>query len=224
MSKTILSFVAVILTGGDPVPAHLATALPSSDLVIAADSGFHHAQTLGLEVDIVIGDFDSIDLDVDLGNAQLARYPADKDFSDLELALRHAAGRGATDLVVVGGGGGRLDHLLANVLVLAKAPAQVVWLTGKEVVHFVRNNKNLLGRRGDLLTLLPVCGDATGITTSGLRWELEEATLRFGSTRGLSNEFLDTVAQVSIRSGLVLAIHTTPFPTFGHTTSSPTLS
>ena len=194
--------------------------------MIAADSGFHHAQSLGLGVDVVIGDFDSIDPSIELGQSALVRFPTEKDFSDLELALRHAVEQGATELVVIGGGGGRLDHLLANLLLLANlgATVPVIWLTGREVVHIVSQSQTLYGQPGDLLTLLPVGGDATGITTSGLRWKLDEATLRVGSTRGLSNEFLDTEAEVSVRIGIVLAIHTTPFPTFGDTTSSPTLS
>ena len=89
----------------------------------------------------------------------------------------------------------------------------MVWLTGREVVHFVRQSQTLYGRPGDLLTLLPLGGDATGVNTSGLRWPLNDATLRFGSTRGLSNEFLESVAEVRVGIGLVLAIHTTPSPT-----------
>lgn len=204
-----MSFItAIVLTGGDPVPASLRHQLPPADLVIAADSGYHLAPTLGIDVDLVIGDFDSIDPGADLSRAEVVRHPPDKDHSDLELAFAAATGRNATDVVVVGGGGGRLDHLLANAAVIASHDrAKVTWLTGQERIHVVKGTETITGSAGDLVTLLALGGDAGGVTTRGLRYPLDRETLPFGSARGLSNVMLTSEATVSVASGVMIAIH-----------------
>ncbi|HJU80176.1 MAG TPA: thiamine diphosphokinase [Acidimicrobiia bacterium] len=203
-----MSFIAIVLTGGDPVPASLRHQLPRADLVIAADSGYHLAPFLGVDVDLVIGDFDSIDPELDLSRSEVVRHPPDKDHSDLELAFAAAAGRNATEVVVVGGGGGRLDHLLANAAVIASHDrATVTWLTGKESLHVVTGTRTITGLAGDLVTLLALGGEAGGVTTSGLRYPLDRETIPFGSARGLSNVMLATEATVSVDSGVVIAIH-----------------
>jgi thiamine pyrophosphokinase len=203
-----LSFTAIVFTGGDPVAPTLRHRLPRPDLVIAADSGYHLAQLLGIPVDLVIGDLDSIDADVDLGHTEVLPHPADKEESDLELALAAASARGATNLVVVGGGGGRLDHLLVNAAVIAGYRGGAVqWFTGAEIVYVVSGTQVIPGSIGDLVTLLAVGGDAHGVTTRNLRYPLDRETLRFGSARGLSNVMLTTDAEVAVESGVLIAVH-----------------
>src|ERR1700751_66999 len=118
--------VAIVLAGGDPVGAHLRSRLPDNALVVAADSGVHLAAILGLRVDIIVGDFDSADANVVADavarGATAERHPADKDATDLELALLTACREGARRIVVVGGAGGRLDHFLGNASGLAPPP------------------------------------------------------------------------------------------------------
>ena len=109
--------------------------------VVAADSGVHLAAPLGLHVDLVVGDFDSADpVVVDRAvadGALLDRHPAAKDATDLELALETAYVWGAERIVVVGGGGGRLDHLLGNLMLLAsprwRATAIEAWISDAHV-------------------------------------------------------------------------------------------
>lgn len=203
-----------MLTGGDPVPAALAPSLPRRDLVIAADSGLALAPLLGLTVDIVIGDLDSLDPTSPLGETEVIRHPTDKDRSDLELALDEARRHQTTSLIVVGGRGGRLDHLLANVATISTFPeAEVTWLTGEEAVYLVRTRRRIRGEIGDLLTLLPVGGEVKGVTVEGLHWPLDDADLDFGTTRGLSNLLVATEVTISVTQGTLLAIHTTDSPT-----------
>jgi thiamine pyrophosphokinase len=203
-----LSFTAIILTGGDPVAPTLRHRLPRPDLVVAADSGYHLAQLLSMRVDLLIGDLDSIDPDVDLSDTEVLRHPPDKEKSDLELAIDAASARGATNLVVVGGGGGRLDHLLANAAVIAAySEAPVQWFTGAEIVYVVSGTQVIRGSIGDLVTLLAAGGDARGVTTRNLRYPLDRETLPFGSARGLSNVMLTTEAEVTVESGVLIAVH-----------------
>jgi thiamine pyrophosphokinase len=190
--------------------------VPRDAFVIAADSGLHHAQALGARVDVVVGDLDSVDPDrlaraVDAG-ARVEQHPADKDFTDLELAVRAAVSHGADDVLVVGGAGGRLDHFLANVLVLAAdafAGVRVQALVGEARITVVRDRAELRGAPGSLLTLLPVGGAANGVRTKGLRFPLAGETLSPGETRGVSNEFVEPAAVVELDDGVLLAVQPT---------------
>ena len=207
---------AVVLAGGDPSPAAGAKRLPRGALVIAADGGLAQARSFDLTVDVVIGDMDSVDpaaLDrAAASGARIERHPPDKDATDLELALDHALAAGCGRVIVVGGGGGRLDHLLGNALVLARAEYEgtgIEWWTGRDRATVVRphNPLRVSGRVGDLLSLLPIGGDAVGVRTTGLRWKLDGESLESGSTRGISNELNAAQASISLEGGALLAIH-----------------
>ena len=207
------SEVVVVVTGGDPVdPAHL-PALEPGAFVVAADSGIDRALALGLRVDLAVGDFDSVDPDalrqVTEAGATIERHPAAKDATDLELALDAALVRRPRQIVVIGGHGGRLDHLLANALLLA-APAyatvDVVAQMGPARVTVVRSLALLHGEEGDLVSLVALHGGATGVTTEGLLYPLRGEDLHPGSTRGVSNELIDPQAEVRLRTGVLLVV------------------
>jgi thiamine pyrophosphokinase len=203
----------VVASSDHQVPRALVDLLPVPALVVAADSGLEHARSLGLRVDVVVGDFDSVDPDL-LDEARRAgvtieEHPAEKDATDLELALDAAVARGARRITVVGGAGGRLDHLLANTALLgASRFAGVVldaWLgTARLVV--VRDHATVTGKPGSLCTLLAVDGPARGVTTKGLKYPLSDDVLQPGSTRGVSNELVDTSAHVSVSDGTLVLV------------------
>jgi thiamine pyrophosphokinase len=203
----------VFAGGGEILPRSLASRLPAGALVIAADSGVEHAQHLGCPIDLVVGDLDSVDAEAleqaRVGGAAVDVHPAAKDFTDLELALAAARARSATTITVVGGYGGRLDHFLANVLVLASPALEGcsvdAWF-GETYLCVVRTEHELRGHPGSLCTLLPLGGVARGVTTTGLRFPLRDEDLLPGSTRGLSNVLLGESAQVAVRAGTVLSI------------------
>jgi len=204
---------ALVFAGGDPPdPERLARAA-GADLVIAADSGLGHARTLGVRVDLVIGDLDSIDpaeLDAAVADgAVVEQHPVAKDATDLELALDTAVERGATAIHVVGVAGGRLDHFLGNVLLLASpryAAARIDAHVDGAHVTVVHDHVDLDGTPGRLCSLLPLGGPAVGVLTDGLRFPLRRETLPPGTTRGVSNEFLGFRATVSLESGVLLAV------------------
>ena len=204
---------AIVFAGGDRPTRDALVGLPTDALVIAADSGVEHALALECHVDLVIGDLDSADpgavADAVASGAEVDRHPAAKDATDLELALLAARDRGADDIVVVGGHGGRLDHFLANALLLAApqlASVRVRARMGDGEITVVRHRSELTGRRGDLCSLLPVAGPVHGVHTEGLRYALDHETLHPGSTRGVSNEFLATTAVVAVEAGVLLAV------------------
>jgi thiamine pyrophosphokinase len=206
--------VALVFAGGDPVDSAIAARLPSSQvIVVAADSGVEHALAAGRRVDLVVGDFDSADpaaVDAAVADgAEVRRYPAEKDQTDLELALRAARERGATRVIVVGGSGGRLDHFLANALLIASpafADIQIEALVGDARITVIHECARLSGTPGDLCSLLAVGGAARGVRTTGLRYPLDGEDLLPGSTRGISNELSEPVATVSLEHGALLAV------------------
>lgn len=214
--------LAVVVTGGDRPDPELVDALDlpvEGRVVVAADSGVAHALALGLVIDVAVGDFDSLDPEtlaaVEASGTRVERHPVAKDATDLELALDVAVGLGAARVVVLGGHGGRLDHFLANALVLA-APqlggVEVEAVVGEAVVSVVRPGPGIRfgGRPGQLVTILPVHGPAEGVRTEGLRYPLHGETLSVGTTRGVSNVLDAAEAAVSIRGGVVLVVRPGP--------------
>jgi thiamine pyrophosphokinase len=180
------------------------------DYVIAADSGLHAAQCLGLRTDLLVGDLDSVD-PAAIADApfDIDRHPRDKDHTDIVLALNRARELGPRRLIVVSGGGGRLDHEFGNLLVLASADyagMQVDALIGAARVAVIRDRRDLSGPPGRLISLFAVDGPARGVTTSGLRFPLRDEVLKPLSSRGVSNEFLGGPATISLTTGTLLSI------------------
>jgi thiamine pyrophosphokinase len=180
---------------------------------VAADSGVDHALALGLAITVAVGDFDSV-TDAGLAaagdaGARIERHPVAKDRTDLDLALVRALELGARRIVVVGGHGGRVDHFLANALLLGAdryAGAVIEARFGPARLHVVRHRITLAGAPGDLVSLLAVGGAAEGVTTTGLRYALHEETLEPASSRGVSNELAGPAASVALRRGTLLVV------------------
>jgi len=187
-------------------------------MVIAADGGIDRAIALGLHVDLAIGDFDSASpaglAAVRAAGARIDEYPAAKDATDLELALDAAIALRPQRIVVVGSGGGRLDHLLGTLLLLTAdryADARIDAHLGGACAHVVRDSRDLTGTPGELISLLPLHGPAEGVTTDGLVYPLARETLTAGSSRGISNLFDLREARVEVERGCLLALR--PHPT-----------
>jgi len=198
----------VVVAGGEAIdPSHLHD-LPRSAFVIAADSGLDRAQEVGLVPDLVVGDLDSAGSEaLSDHHGAVERHPTDKDATDLELALRAAGRRRPDHIVVLGGGGGRFDHLLGNVLVLTTVEgATVEWRPVGATIHIVRERCELEMRVGSVVSLIPVQGSVHVLSTSGLRWPLHDETLDFGTTRGVSNESTRSSVTVEVANGLLALV------------------
>lgn len=210
---------SLIFSGGPkPTTATLAAAraIDKVDLIIAADSGLHAADQLGLKVDLVIGDFDSVDetalARATTRGAQTIRHSHDKDFTDLHSAVQYAADRGSKRIVVVTGGGGRLDHQLGVVATLFDPRLRTI------KVEALWNDSHLFALQGPTevsfntkigasIGLQSFSDKSEGISTKGLRWTLKNESLTNHETRGVSNEAVSEEVSVSIQTGRLLIIH-----------------
>jgi thiamine pyrophosphokinase len=207
----------VVVVAGGFASARPVRGLPAADLVIAADGGVDRALALGLRVDLAIGDFDSVSAAglaaAEVAGALIERHPTAKDATDLELALDAAIALGPARIVVVGSGGGRLDHLLGSVLLLADeryAAAEIDAYLGDALACIIRGSRTLAGVPGDLLSILPVHGAAEGVTTEGLEYPLRGETLPPGTSRGVSNVFSASEAHITLERGCLLAVRPGP--------------
>ncbi len=203
----------VVIAGGAPPPRHaIALDVIRGATVVAVDAGVASALSLGLTVDVAVGDFDSLAPDVVLSLdeivADVRRHPTDKDATDLELALGVAAERAPSRVLVTGVEGDRPDHALANLLVAA-SPAfrsldvELALEHGRAwVVH-----DRLHGRwpHGTTLSIVPVHGAAT-VSVDGVRWPLDHAVLAPGTTRGISNTVTTAPSTVTVHDGVALCI------------------
>jgi thiamine pyrophosphokinase len=203
----------IVVAGGDPVDPAAVGDLPAGVPVVAADSGIDHALRLGLAVTVAVGDFDSVTAEglatVEAAGAVIERHPPAKDRTDLDLALDRAVALGAGQVIVVGGHGGRLDHFLANALLLTApryAGVSIEARMGWARLHVVRDRLVLAGEPGDLVSLLALNGPAAGVTTTGLRWALESAVIEPGSSLGVSNELTARTAAVTVRRGTLVVV------------------
>ncbi len=204
---------AIVAAGGDALDERWWVELPVDALVVAADSGLGHIYALGLAPDVVVGDLDSVSV-TDLARAardgvRIERHRPDKDATDLELALDAAARLGATEVTVIGAGGGRLDHELAGFALLAApqwAAMHITAFVATARLTVVHDHATLEGTVGSTVTLLAVGGTATGVGTEGLRWPLTDADLLPTSTLGVSNEIVESPARVTVRAGVLFAI------------------
>jgi thiamine pyrophosphokinase len=205
--------IVIFAGGARPIARRARGVVSKASYVIAADGGADHALALDVLVDLAVGDFDSISTGglstLERNGVRIERYPAAKEATDLELALDAAAARKPGRVVIVGGTGGRLDHVLGELSLLADDKYRGLELDavlGRATVHVVRRERLLTGRAGELVSLFALHGPALGVVTDGLVYPLQGETLVPGSTRGVSNVFAASKARVALESGVLLAV------------------
>ena len=208
----IVIFAGGVLRPGKAVDAAIAQA----DRIIAADGGAATALSYGRIPTAVVGDFDSLAADVQQQlrqqGSQFIQAAVEKNETDAELAVQLAIEQGAATITLLGAfGGARFDHTMANVLLLAgidTVPIRII--DGPSTCWLLRGpgHTTISGRPGDLLSLLPLTSEATGVRTRDLYYPLYGQTLYFGKPRGVSNVLTQEHAAVSLEKGLLLIIHT----------------
>lgn len=203
---------AVIWSNGrfGPAEFYLET-IKADDYLICADGGANYALALELIPDLVVGDMDSIDTNVraELAARGLTEFVVvsdEKDESDSELALKAALARRPDEIIMTGVLGDRIDHSLANIGLLSAVPEDVpasIVEPGATLV-LVRKTLTLRGRPGQIVSVLPFGGDASGVTLTGLKYPLSDAPLSQARTLGLSNVIVESTVSISVDDGMLL--------------------
>ena len=211
---------SIIFANGEYCPSRKTLVINENDLIIAADGGSRHCQLLGIQPDILIGDLDSTTEELlqewETDGIQIIRFPAQKDQTDLELALFHAQASGAEEIIVFGAVGGRLDMTFGNLLLLTNQDLTVPiqFVCDEEEVQVLRSGESLslTGNIGDTVSLLSLQPGISNITTLGLKYSLDNEPLEFGLTRGISNLMEKKQAVIEVNQGLLAVIHTRQIP------------
>ena len=196
---------AFIYTGGNIDAANITERPAEGELVIAADSGWNNAKALDAKPDLLLGDFDSLGMQNLPEGPEIYQVPAEKDLTDTQLAVEMALSRGATEIVIIGGLSGRLDHTLSNLAILEhlnekKIPA--ILTDGQNRVRFVRGSGALIPRGGfRYLSLIAADNTVKGVTVKGCKYPLENAKLRKTYQYAVSNEIEGNCALVEVRKG-----------------------
>jgi len=196
---------AVIIAGGT-ITDYKETKkyIPENAYIICADSGYDHAIKMGLKPDILIGDMDSIKSQRDVKEVV---YPVRKDYTDSELVLEYATDNGYNNLLLLGFIGTRMDHTLTNISLLFKyKDINAVMVDGNNEIYVARTDNIIKGKKGDLISIIPLGGELTGVTTENLEYPLTEESLFFGEGRGVSNVMTDTECRITVKSGNGLII------------------
>ena len=208
--------ILIFANGEFATTPDLSDLLDRAGLIIAADGGANHCARLGIVPDILLGDLDSVETGLlqklQAQGVAIHRHPPEKDATDLELALDLALDRGATAVWLVGALGGRWDMSLANIMLCAleKYRSLPITLMGADCrMHILRAGHPFTvhpTHPGRKVSLLPLGGDIQGITLEGFQYPLRDASLPFGSSRGISNVLTEEMGTVRLEQGVLLCI------------------
>lgn len=206
----------VIFTGGQFEKSRLVTqAIELGDMIIAADSGADTALRFGITPEFVVGDMDSIDQKISENlkklNVKFITSPSEKDETDTQLAIDFAMQKGATEITLLAGTqGDRIDHILGNIFYACVSTIPIRFINGMQESFVAKGpcEKDISGKKYDLLSLIPLREDVEGLRSKGLQWELRNETLLFGLPRGVSNVFLEKSVHVSFSKGTLFVTHT----------------
>ena len=209
---------AYIYIGGEIFPDGIVEHPEKSDLVIAADSGYDNAATLGVKVDVLLGDMDSITESFNAvpEGTEIIKMPPEKDDTDTSLAVKLAIERGCDNIVIIGGLSGRLDHTMANLSLLewlSHAGGKTRFIRalitdGKNRARFIENDSALIPRSiFKYLSLVPASKVCRGVTIKGCKYPLNNAKLSRGNAQyTTSNEIEGNVALIEIKRGALYII------------------
>lgn len=200
---------AFIYTGGAINKSNITEHPKSDDLKIAADAGYKNAVELGERVDVLLGDFDSFTDKIPEG-VEVLKVPAEKDFTDTQMAVKEALLRGADELVIIGGLGGRLDHTLSNISILAelwKVRVHTVMTDGFNRVRYLNSSSTLVPRSHfRYVSVIALSDKLRGVSIEGCKYPLDNATLLKSNQYAVSNEILGNCALISLKKGECLVI------------------
>lgn len=202
----------IIITSYIDFPLDMHQVIRSDDFIICTDGGYDLAKKQNVTPDLLMGDFDSTS-EILPDDIPVKRFNPEKDFTDLDLALKTAAEMEAANVIIIGGMGGRLDHTVANIQMLTEYTehfSSLIMMDGNNKC-FVPNSRHkeyleIPFEKNSYLSLLPLSDRCTGVSISGVKYPLTGHTLIKGMSLGVSNEFIEEKAVLSVKNGTLLII------------------
>ncbi|MCK9191509.1 MAG: thiamine diphosphokinase [Sphaerochaetaceae bacterium] len=201
---------AIVVTGGN-APLFIPETLPLDGYyIIAADSGLEIAVILGLKCNLAIGDFDSIQNLTLLNEIAIEKFPKDKDYSDTELAIRYVKNLGFEDYILIGGGEGRMDHLMNIWSLFNKYGCPKCWITRKEAMYLVDGKRSFETAKGETVSIMPATlNEKCTVTAKNLKWPLDNMNIS-SNLFSLSNEANKGNLLVETNNGAVYTVFSVP--------------
>lgn len=187
----------------------------SFEAVYAVDGGARHLRDLGVTPQHLLGDFDSLGPDevqaFRESGAEIHTFPAEKDWTDMELALDLAIKNGATSVAIIGGTGERFDHTMANISLLFRAEEEGVEAFLRDENHEIRlippgQQIELCREQGKDFSLFPLNREVRGVRVWGAKYSLENGLFRLGETLGVHNEISARTAHIEGGDGFLLLV------------------
>lgn len=205
---------AFIYTAGDysveDIKLYKRIKVREDDLIICADGGYDALVYTSIVPNVVIGDLDSVKSSIPK-EIEVVKYPTDKNKTDLEICIDYAIQNGCDTVFMLGALGGRIDHTIGSLNAMKYAlehGASPMILTGKSRIYLVDDEVEFAREKFDYVSLIPYTEKVLGVTTTGLKYELNNAELTKSSSLGISNEFYNNIATVKIENGLLYVICT----------------
>jgi len=204
----------LIITHGDiKDPDYYRDIVSDMEYVICVDGAIKYAYEMGIIPNVIVGDFDSVELEqlnfYNNYDTEILEFPCEKDETDTEIAVKEAIKKGATEITIIGAIGSRMDHTIANIsllyLMLTKGVKGRIINENNEI-YLVRDSIKIMGRAGDIVSLLPFTLEVSGIYTTGLKYPLVDGTMKMGIPYGVSNVMVANEAEIKIKNGLLLVI------------------
>ena len=213
---------AIVITSYIEYPVDIGSLLRRGDRIVCLDGGFDEAVKQGIRPDILLGDMDSLEADIEAVTAdpnsltadlKILRYPPEKDYTDLELAFIELDPAETPEVLVIGAMGGRLDMTAVNIQLLERYSSRfekIEMIDGRNRCFVLRGGSEVrLPKTDSYLSLIPLTDTCEGVSLTGAKYPLEKATLHRGASLGVSNEFADDEVMLSLEQGSLLVVITT---------------
>ena len=207
---------AFIYSGGEIFPQYISESPADDDIVIAADSGYNNAKKMGVNPDILIGDFDSlVEKPTDLD--EIIELPAEKDVTDTQYAVDLAVKRGAKEIYIVCGTGGRFDHAVSNMCLLEgmyQKGIRVIIVGGQNRIRYIKDTGIILIRDKNYKYFSVLAADekVKGVSIEGGKYPLNKKTLTRSNQFAISNEIEKNAALITVKKGGIYIVESRDIP------------
>ena len=200
----------VIISGSpDTNVEEIKSLCTSDDFIVCADSGYSFAKKAGLIPNLIIGDFDSLKEELPQ-NTEVVKLNTHKDDTDTEHCVMECIRRGYKDFLLLGSIGGRTDHTFANIATLAFLSEYnyngIARNNGEEIRILKEGSYEMNNKKGLIFSVFPYGCESVNVTYKGAEYMLNNKTLTYNVSRGISNVFVDDEAEITINRGRAILL------------------